>query len=573
MSVDTHDGMVGVSSDNDSNDGTHVSVRDSSDTPETQDSQTARDARTGLVKKLLGVSKHGGFKWDAAAKESDRPDGRDGAIDGVNATAEETSEVVDSTASSDPSPSLAFSLVSFDSSSDVHTDTYTDAHTPYSSHSVESTGKRPEVSTDSHEVDVSDVVADLWGEPIPDGRLKRMQSSIATDASNSETSSASRTGDESPSNDYALTKIEEAGHVDVDRTSSRDDTNSGSRGQVERGSGSSDLHDSHDTHYINDSNDNGHNDHNDHNDHSGSGHRDGNNTGGNDELHDNGHRDGNNTGSHDDLHDNGRNDGKNTGGNDDLHDFLNGVVRELIASTAISASHEYDNDTVHGTHGKNVVDSHDGKNVGSDGGNQNGNENVVYAVAYDGKNVYTSDGNNGNHEEGKSDSSGNDRTSTLIDSADKLDKMDVDEVDAGGSHIASTTASTTTSTTLSTTLSTTSSTEKKNTGKPDEPRPMDVDVPMEIDDESVDFVVVGNADDHHDHHDDHHVDDTVDRRGGDSRENVDRLVNDKVLADTAITAASAIIATTTTDTVVTDATSVGKTDVITTSGTTGNDQT
>lgn len=102
---------------------------------------------------------------------------------------------------------------------------------------------------------------------------------------------------------------------------------------------------------------------------------------------------------------------------------------------------------------------------------------------------------------------------------------------------------------------------------------MDVDVPMEIDDESVDFVVVGNADDHHDHHDDHHVDDTVDRRGGDSRENVDRLVNDKVLADTAITVAPAIIATRATDTVVTDATSVGKTDVITTSGTTGNDQT
>ena len=194
----------------------------------------------------------------------------------------------------------------------------------------------------------------------------------------------------------------------------------------------------------------------------------------------------------------------------------------------------------------------------------------MYAVAYDGKNVHTSDGNNGNHEEGKSDSSGNDRTSTLIDSADKLDKMDVDEVDAGGSHIASTTASTTTSTTLSTTLSTTSSTEKKNTGKPDEPRPMgpmDVDVPMEVDgeSESVDFVVVGNADDHHD--------DTVDHIGGDSRENVDRLVNNKVLADTAMTAASAVIATTATDTAATDATSVGNTDVITTSGTTGNDQT
>ncbi|AKY03185.1 hypothetical protein [Apis mellifera filamentous virus] len=536
--------MVGSSSDNDSNDGTVVSVRDSSDTPETQDSQTARDARTGLVKKLLGVSKHGGFKWDAAAKESDRPDGRDGAIDGVNATAEETSEVVDSTASSDPSPSLASSLVSFDSSSDVHTDTYTDAHTPYSSHSVESTGKRPEVSTDSHEVDVSDVVADLWGEPIPDGRLKRMQSSIATDASNSETSSASRTGDESPSNDYALTKIEEAGHVDNDHN---DHSGSGHRDGNSTGD-NDDLHDN--------------------------GHREGNNTGGNDELHDNGHREGNNTGGNDDLHDNGHNDGNNTGGNDDLHDFLSGVVRELIASTAISASHEYDNDTVHGTNGKNVVDSHDGNNVGSDGGNQNGNESgnesVVYAVAYDGKNVDTSDGNNhGNHEAGKSDSSGSDRTSTLIDSADKLDRMDVDEVDVGGSHIASTITSTTASTTSSTTLSTTSSTEKKNTGKPDEPRPMDVDVPMEIDDESVDFVVVGNADDHHDDH----VDDTVDRRGGHSRENVDRLVNDKVLADTAITVAPAIIATRATDTVVTDATSVGKTDVSTTSGTTGNDQT
>ena len=98
---------------------------------------------------------------------------------------------------------------------------------------------------------------------------------------------------------------------------------------------------------------------------------------------------------------------------------------------------------------------------------------------------------------------------------------------------------------------------------------MDVDVPMEVDGESVDSVVVGNVDDHH-------VDNTVDRRGGDSRESVDRLANDKVLADTAITAASAIIATTATDTVATYATSVGNTDVIMTSGTTGttgNDQT
>ena len=102
---------------------------------------------------------------------------------------------------------------------------------------------------------------------------------------------------------------------------------------------------------------------------------------------------------------------------------------------------------------------------------------------------------------------------------------------------------------------------------------MDVDVPMEVDGESIDSVVVGNADENADHH----VDDTVDvdHLGGDSRE-VDRLVSDKVLADTAITAASAIIATTattTTDTVATDATSVGNTDVVATSGTTGNGRT
>ena len=61
-----------------------------------------------------------------------------------------------------------------------------------------------------------------------------------------------------------------------------------------------------------------------------------------------------------------------------MHDFFSGVVRELIASTAISASHEYDNDTVHGTNGENVVDSDDGKNVVSDGGNENGSDCVLY---------------------------------------------------------------------------------------------------------------------------------------------------------------------------------------------------